>query len=159
MILILGSMPGSASLKAQQYYAHPRNLFWRILGDLIGAGLDVPYEARLAILRQRGIALWDVLNSCFREGSLDSDIEEASIVVNDFRTFYRAHSKIEHVFFNGAKAEMVYRKHVLPLLGKASERLAYWRLPSTSPAHAALSYEQKLTAWRVIVEGQTRSPD
>jgi TDG/mug DNA glycosylase family protein len=151
-ILILGSMPGEASLKARQYYAHPRNLFWRILGDLIGASAQLPYESRLQVLNSNGIALWDVLNSCIREGSLDSDIDDSSITPNDFASFYRAHPRISHVFFNGSKAEEIYRKRVLSSLGDEFNALQYKRLPSTSPAHASLSYEQKLSVWKAMVQ-------
>ena len=148
-VLILGSMPGKLSLQAQQYYAHPRNAFWPILGDLVGAGPDLPYAARLQVLKANGIALWDVLQSCCREGSLDSAIDDTSIIANDFVWFHQIHPNITHVFFNGAKAEACYRKHVLPGLDAAA-RLHYQRLPSTSPAHAALSQMQKLKAWEII---------
>lgn len=148
-VLILGSMPGKLSLQAQQYYAHPRNAFWPILGELVGAGPDLPYAARLLALKRHGIALWDVLKSCTREGSLDSAIEDTSVITNDFATFHQTHPNITHVFFNGAKAEACYRKHVLPSLDVAA-RLRYLRLPSTSPAHAALSQVQKLKAWEII---------
>ena len=149
-VLILGSMPGTASLQAQQYYAHPRNVFWRILGELVGAGAELPYAARMQVLTASGIALWDVLQSCARQGSLDADIEDASIVVNDFRAFHLSHPHIRYVFFNGAKAEDYYRKHVLPTLGSQFGALQFQRLPSTSPAHASLSYAQKLKAWEAI---------
>ena len=115
-ILILGSMPGKASLAAGQYYAHAQNLFWHILGEVTGAGPASPYAARARALKSRGIALWDVLASCAREGSLDSAIDDASISANDFVSFYRAHPRIAQVFFNGAKAEACYRRHVLPVL-------------------------------------------
>lgn len=149
-VLILGSMPGQASLQAQQYYAHPRNIFWRIMGDLIGADINLPYAARVRILTANRIALWDVLKFCTREGSLDADIKTASVVVNDFHTFHRRHPYIGHVFFNGAKAEDLYRKHVFPTLGSQFGGLRFQRLPSTSPAHAALSYEQKLKLWQAV---------
>lgn len=149
-VLILGSMPGKLSLQAQQYYAHPRNAFWPILGELVGARADLPYQARMQVLKANGIALWDVLKSCTREGSLDSDIDDASIITNDFVSFHRAHPDIAYIFFNGAKAEACYRKHVLPGLDSPLTPLQYQRLPSTSPAHASLSRTQKLKAWEIV---------
>ena len=146
-ILILGSMPGKASLAAGQYYAHPQNLFWRILGEITGAVPSLPYAARARALKLHGIALWDVLESCAREGSLDSAIDDASISANDFASFYRAHPRIAHVFFNGAKAEACYRKHVLPSLADAPAPPGYRRLPSTSPANASMSRAYKQRVW------------
>jgi len=148
-VLILGSMPGVESLRAGQYYAHPRNTFWPIMGDLMGAGPSLDYLARVAILKSTGIALWDVLASCVRKGSLDSAIAEDSIAANDFKAFFLAHPEIERVFFSGAMAEKCFHKHV-PLLPE-TRSLQFHRLPSTSPAHASLSYQQKLAAWRVVV--------
>src|SRR3954462_2146542 len=87
-VLVLGSMPGTASLRASQYYAYQHNAFWPIMGGLFGAGPEIPYAKRIAILRRAGLAVWDVLASCAREGSLDADIDEGSIVLNDFRTFF-----------------------------------------------------------------------
>jgi double-stranded uracil-DNA glycosylase len=149
-VLILGSMPGGASLAAGRYYAHPQNLFWRIMGDLLGADPGLSYARRIRLLKSRGIALWDVLESCVREGSLDSSIEEATIVVNDFVSFYRAHPRIERVFFNGAKADAAYRRYVLGPSATQIPVLRYLRLPSTSPAHAALSFAQKRKAWSAV---------
>src|SRR5471030_2105559 len=106
-------MPGGASLAAGQYYAHPQNLFWRIMCDLLKANIGLPYQSRLLLLKSNRIALWDVLKFCEREGSLDSAIDDKSIVVNDFASFFRTHRHVTHVFFNGAKAESSYRKHVL----------------------------------------------
>lgn len=147
-ILILGSMPGKESLRMRQYYAHPRNLFWPILGELAGAAPDLPYDRRIGALKRSRIALWDVLKSCAREGSLDSRIDNDSRIANDFRSFFLRHPGITHVFFNGAKAEACYRTCVLS--DHDFRQLQYQRLPSTSPAHAGMSRERKLAAWRVI---------
>ena len=143
-------MPGAASLAAGQYYAHPRNHFWPIMRRLLGAGPELPYAKRVRRLKSSGIALWDVLESCVRPGSLDADIEEGSIAVNDFAGFFDAHPRIGAVFFNGAKAESAYRRHVLKGLPAAAGALPALRLPSTSPAHAALSFDRKLSVWQVL---------
>ena len=148
-VLILGRMPGKVSLAAKQYYAHPRNFFWTIMGELVGAYPELPYEDRLKILRSCGIALWDVLGSCVRKSSLDAHIEMDSAVPGDFKSFFRQHPKITQVFFNGAKAEQCFVKYVLPALKSTS--LKYQRLPSTSPANAGISYEQKLLAWKSVM--------
>jgi len=149
-VLILGSMPGKASLAAGEYYAHPRNVFWTIMGELVGAHPGLPYQDRLKILRCSGIALWDVLGSCVRPGSLDSRIEADSAAPNDFKSFFLGHPNITRVFFNGAKAEQCFLKYVRPSLESAS--LQYQRLPSTSPANAGISYGQKLLAWRSVMQ-------
>lgn len=148
-ILILGSMPGQASLAAARYYEHERNAFWRIMGDLFGAGRSLPYEARLACLQAAGIALWDVIGSCERYGSLDADIVAGSVQANDFAGFFAAHPRIERIYFNGTAAETTFRRHVLPDFGDGLP--PQHRLPSTSPAHAARSYAEKLAAWSVLV--------
>ena len=143
-------MPGRDSLAAGQYYAHPRNLFWAIMAALIGFEPQTPYRDRLKALRGTQIALWDVMHSCRRAGSLDASIEPDSVQPNDFATFFRTHNRIGSVFFNGSTAEAAYLRHVLPSVDSLD--LRYTRLPSTSPAHAALSYRQKLAAWRAIVK-------
>ena len=152
--LILGSMPGVASLRAGQYYAHPRNLFWRILGELAGFDPGLPYADRIEALAASGIALWDVLKSCTRAGSLDAAIDKNSIVPNDFATFFARHPRVRRIYFNGTTAEQCYRRRVLPSL--PADPRVYERLPSTSPAHAALSFEEKLAAWRVVTNGAAR---
>lgn len=153
-VLILGSMPGKESLRAGQYYAHPRNAFWPIMGDLLGAPPALPYAARTRQLKSAGIALWDVLASCTRHSSMDADIDKDSICPNDFATFFLKHPHITHVFFNGGIAENFFHKHVLALLGPETRNrpLHYRRLPSTSPANASMKYEQKLEAWKVILQ-------
>jgi TDG/mug DNA glycosylase family protein len=150
IVLILGSMPGKASLAAGEYYAHPRNLFWPIMGELVGAHPGLPYEGRLRMLKSSGIALWDVLASCIRNSSLDSHIEEASVIPNDFKSFFLGHPNIACVFFNGVKAEQCFRKHVQPSL--ESQPLQYRRLPSTSPANAGTPYSKKLEAWQAVMQ-------
>lgn len=144
-------MPGRASLEAGQYYAHPRNLFWRIMSDVCGGRPALLYQARLRMLKAGGIALWDVLDSCVRPGSADSDIERSSMRANDFAPFFRRHQGIRLVLFNGAKAEECYWRRVLPFLSPACAGLKYRRLPSTSPAHAALLYTEKLAAWKAAI--------
>ena len=149
-ILILGSIPGRESLKAERYYAHPRNQFWAIMRTLLGFAPDTPYADRLLELQRQGIALWDVMHSCQRAGSLDASIEPDSIQANDFVTFFQDHAPIRRVFFNGATAQATYNKHVLPRLPALP--LRYLRLPSTSPAHASLSFALKLDAWKHILD-------
>ncbi|MDH4396143.1 MAG: DNA-deoxyinosine glycosylase [Limnobacter sp.] len=144
-VLILGSMPGVESLRAAQYYAHPRNAFWPIMGELAGAKPHIPYAERTRILLEAGIAVWDVLQSCVRPGSLDSDIESSIVVPNNFTAFFASHPHIRAVFFNGAKAEECFRKQVLPTLENFS--IPCKRLPSTSPAHASLRFAEKLQVW------------
>jgi hypoxanthine-DNA glycosylase len=155
-VLVLGSLPGKASLDAQEYYANPQNAFWRIIGDLLGGGPDLPYAQRLARLRAAGVALWDVIAAGERPGSLDADIVKSSVRVNDFSAFFAIHRQIDRVFFNGGAAEAVFRRHVLPGLQGVAVQLI--RLPSTSPAHAARSYAEKLAAWSAIVLPITQQP-
>lgn len=147
-ILILGSMPGALSLQEQQYYAQPRNAFWQIMGQLFGAGREEPYEARLTILKDQRIALWDVLASCYRPGSLDADIRTGDAVANDFGAFYSAHPDIVQVFFNGVTANRFYERLVVPVLAGRTNELRYERLPSSSPANAAMRLAEKVRVWR-----------
>jgi hypoxanthine-DNA glycosylase len=149
--LILGSMPGQASLAARRYYAHPRNAFWPILCDLLELERDAPYPARVRALMRARIALWDVLASCERPGSLDARIRRDTLVPNDFAAFFRAHRRIRRIFFNGGTAERLFRRHVLPDLTAFGAELV--RLPSTSPAWAGLPLAAKRDAWRVLVSG------
>lgn len=149
--LILGSMPGKASLAAQQYYAHPRNTFWPLLTQLLGLPASFSYAERCEALVQHRIAVWDVLHTCTRASSLDSDIDPASIVPNDFAAFFTNHPGIHTVFFNGGAAATIYRRHVLPTLPESCAALPRIQLPSTSPAHAALDFRRKLALWAPLV--------
>jgi hypoxanthine-DNA glycosylase len=148
-VLILGSIPGRESLRAQHYYAHPRNQFWKIMAALLGFAPDAPYADRLLALQSGGVALWDVMRSCQRVGSLDASIQADTVEANDFAAFFRAHPAVQSVFFNGATARASFAKHVLPTVQALP--LRYTQLPSTSPAHAALSFAQKLEAWNVAL--------
>lgn len=152
-ILILGSIPGRESLRQQQYYAHPRNAFWRIICEIFGAAPDLAYAERLQLLKDNGIALWDVIGNCRRKTSLDSDIEPASIAVNDFVRFLADHPRIASVCFNGGTAETTFRRQILPSLDLETHPLLFHRLPSTSPANAGCSYPEKLAAWRARLIG------
>lgn len=152
-VLILGSMPGVASLTAGQYYAHPRNAFWPIMGELFGAGPALTYDQRCRRLRGVGVAVWDVLSECRRPGSLDASIDPASEAVNDFETFFARYPGIQRIYFNGQKAETTFRRAVRSgqLSGSAAQ-IPGVRLPSTSPAHAGRGFQEKLRLWRVILD-------
>lgn len=149
-VLVLGSMPGVLSLQANQYYAHPRNAFWRIMSSIYGFSADAPYETRVESLKASGVALWDVLQACVRVGSLDSAIEAGSRVPNDFPAFFEQHPGIKLVGFNGGEAEKSFRRYALPHLSASD--ITFVRLPSTSPAHA-VSFERKVAAWRLALAG------
>jgi hypoxanthine-DNA glycosylase len=151
-ILVVGSMPGAASLAAGEYYAHPQNQFWRIVGEICGAGRELPYPLRLQRLTAGGIALWDVLESCVRAGSLDSAIEHHSAVANDIPGLLRIAPQIRRICCNGATAHHALRRY----FGAALDALGITvlRLPSTSPAHASWSYARKLAAWRAALQPQ-----
>ena len=147
-VVILGSMPGEASLAANQYYAHPQNQFWGIMGELFGATRDLPYAKRLAVLARSGVIMWETLQSCVRVGSLDTAIQDE--IPNDFQTFLREYPRVTHLFFNGAKAEHSFKKHVLPALGEHG--LILRKLPSTSPAHAGMTLARKLEQWQAVAD-------
>src|SRR6478735_2982711 len=136
-ILILGSLPGRVSLQMQQYYAQPQNSFWRIMGALFDAGSDLAYTERTQRLCESGVALWDVCHAAVRPGSLDSAIDLASVVPNDFASFFAAHPSIRRICLNGGTAARLYAKLVEPRSAVPFARVPTVRLPSTSPAHAA----------------------
>ena len=156
-VLVLGSMPSSASLAKHQYYAHPRNVFWPIMSSMFGIR-SLGYEERAREVTARGIAIWDVLSDCIRPGSLDSAIDERTAAANDFKVFFAQNPLIHQVFFNGAKAESMYVRRVLPKLDPASAAIPRERLPSTSPANAGMSFEEKLSAWRIALEDALKRP-
>jgi len=143
-VLLLGTMPGDRSLSLRQYYGHAGNHFWKLIYTLFDQPLEPDYEARKLFLLQHHIALWDVLESCTCEGSLDSNIKNE--VVNDFASFYERHPNITHVFFDSRKAEEFYLKYV-----KKSADKIYHLLPSPSRANASKSFEQKLEAWKELL--------
>jgi hypoxanthine-DNA glycosylase len=144
-VLILGNMPSVMSLGAQEYYANPRNAFWRITGEIFGFDASQPYDTRTAALTAHGIAVWDVLRSCRRVGSLDSAVEPDSMVANGFDQLFERHPDITRVFFNGAAAEKNFTRLV-----RVAPDLRYRRLPSTSPAQT-MRYADKLAAWREAI--------
>lgn len=149
-VLILGTMPSVASLQKQQYYGHPNNAFWPIMCVLFDIEPGLAYEQRKVHLLEQRVAVWDVLQSCHREGSLDAKIQAETIKTNDFVRFFTEYKNIRRVFFNGKTAEKLYRQRVLPSLIAAFAYLDYQCLPSTSPAFASLNREQKLEAWKTI---------
>ncbi len=151
-VLILGSFPGKESLQKQEYYAHPRNAFWFIIRTLFGLDDSLSYLERAQALKSNRVALWDVLLSCHRVGSLDSGIDDTTIHVNDFGLFFREYKEIDWIFFNGLKAEKEYQRRVVPSVGSLRNTLQYCRLPSTSPAMAMLTRDQKLAQWATILE-------
>ena len=148
-VLILGSLPGRPSLVAGEYYANPRNAFWRIMGALCGFDPEAPYAQRLDALGAAHVALWDVLARGARASSLDADIVAASVVPNAFGPFLARHARIERIVFNGAAAGRLFARHVRPALGGRVP--AAVRAPSTSPAHAAMALPDKLAAWRAAL--------
>jgi len=146
-LLILGSMPGQASLEADEYYAFARNAFWKIMGELFGAHPELDYATRLEKLVGCQIALWDVIGRCHRPGSLDSSITADGMITNDFEDFFARRPHITHVCFNGQTAARLFAQKVQPLLKR---KFVYHTVPSTSPAHASRSYAAKLEAWSII---------
>lgn len=150
-LLLLGSLPGARSLAAQEYYAHERNAFWPLMGQLFGFEPEAPYAERLRRLAENRVALWDVCESAHRPGSLDHRIDLNTVRPNDFAAFFEAHPHIERICFNGATAERMYRRLSLPGLNPRAATSRTICLPSSSPAHAALSFERKLEIWRAAL--------
>ena len=146
-ILILGSMPGQKSLAANQYYAHQQNAFWRIMQELVAA--EGSYEQRCQALTGSGIALWDVLQSSSRPGSMDADIRLEDSKANDFHAFFSEHGGIVRIGFNGQTAARLFQRLIQPQLG--DRILDTKTLPSTSPAYASMPFAEKLARWRDFI--------
>ncbi len=146
-VLILGTLPSVKSLERCEYYAHPRNSFWWIMGELVGASPDLPYADRLRKLKESSIALWDVCRAADRAGSSDADIRMESIEPNDFRRFFVEHPQIELICFNGQPAAKLFRAKAMPMLA-GTRPIPQRVLVSTSPANARLTREEKLLCWR-----------
>ncbi|WP_257387322.1 DNA-deoxyinosine glycosylase [Tahibacter caeni] len=150
-VLILGSMPGARSLAAGQYYAHPQNQFWPTMQAVFGVGADLPYEQRVARLLASGVGLWDVLRGCERRGSLDSAITVETEVPNAIPELLAQRHDIAVIAFNGAKAAQAFRRHVAAQIApQRLDRLNLHALPSTSPAHASMSRDEKLRRWSIL---------
>ena len=146
-ILILGSMPGIKSLEEQQYYAHPQNRFWKVMGNICNEPKlsELDYETKLKTLLNNNIALWDTIKSCKREGSLDSDIQNEK--PNDIRKLLKTYPNIETICLSGNKSYSAFKKY-FPVL---FEKYACHRMPSTSPANARYSLNILIKEWFKII--------
>ena len=143
-MLILGSFPSTASLAAQQYYAHPQNQFWRVLGAVIDQPLkELDYADRIAAVQAAGIAIWDVFGSCERAGSLDTAIRDA--IPNDFAALRKSAPALRRICFNGRMAA----RRIREVEAMGFEAVV---LPSTSPAYAGMTFEEKLVRWRAALQ-------
>lgn len=147
-VLVLGSMPGKTSLKENQYYAHKRNLFWKFLYKITGKDFDYNYKNRLRLLLSMKVALWDVLKACERKSSLDSDIVIDSEQVNDIPGLLEKYGNISKICFNGQKAYTSFKRHILTQDPIIQEKYELVILPSTSPANASISFENKFQNWK-----------
>ena len=149
-VLILGTLPSQQSLKKQQYYGHPQNAFWRVMGELFDAGPQLPYEERTRRLPAHGIAVWDVLASGTRPGSMDAAIDENTARPNDFAGLHARHPELEMVCFNGQAAARLFRRLVPAKVRKSFDAVSFVTMPSTSPAYAAMSFADKLQQWAIV---------
>ncbi|MCK5262118.1 MAG: DNA-deoxyinosine glycosylase [Gammaproteobacteria bacterium] len=150
-ILILGSMPGKISLEKNQYYAHPRNLFWHIMYLFFGIDPEDQYEHRIKSLNAHKIALWDVIRQCEREGSLDASINTETEEASDIVGFLSSHRGITRICFNGQKAYSTFKKNILNIHKSIAEEYELIILPSTSPANASIPKEVKITQWKMAM--------
>lgn len=151
-------MPGVASLAASAYYAHPRNGFWSIAAEYLAtehglATLPDDFDERYALLLQAKCGLWDVLAEAQRKGSLDTNIHTDSVQINDFISIFDEFSRISHIALNGQAASKWFHRLVWPTLSATQQqRLHCHTLPSTSPAHAAMSLPQKSQQWQAVFQ-------
>jgi hypoxanthine-DNA glycosylase len=150
-VLILGSLPSQLSLQKQEYYGNPQNAFWRVMGELFDAGPDISYEDRAESLRRCGIAVWDVLRSSARPGSMDAAIDLTTATPNDFRTFFENHPMLELLCFNGKKAAELFRRLVVPQEISSIDNIEFRTLPSTSPAYASMKLDEKVRLWSAVL--------
>jgi double-stranded uracil-DNA glycosylase len=155
--LILGTAPSVRSLEAGEYYAHPRNAFWRIMEALFEQLPGLDYTARTSLLIREKVALWDVLKSTERPGSLDSSIVADTVAVNDFAVFFAEHPGVRAVFFNGGTACSLWNRQVAGKLTLAGD-VSLVTLPSTSPANARLTLDDKIEAWRILTTELSKEP-
>lgn len=139
-------MPGVASLRKQQYYGYKQNHFWKLVYSLFNLSPEQDYASKIAFLRKKRIALWDVLKCCEREGSLDSNIRNPE--TNDFEWLFKTYPGIHHIYFNGATAESYFKKKIIPYLDSFPSKMS--RLPSSSPANT-MPFDKKLEEWKVIL--------
>ncbi len=149
-VLVLGTLPSVASLAHRQYYAHPRNAFWPIMAELLGFDASLAYAQRVAQLRRHGIALWDVCHSAQRNGSLDGAIRTQGLVANNIAGLLALQPSIRSVFLNGVSAAALFRRWVAPTLAPELASLPRWTLPSTSPANATMTMQQKSREWSKV---------
>ncbi len=150
-VLVLGSMPGVASLQQQRYYAHPRNRFWPLMADICGFSVDLPYAARLQALNAAGIGLWDVIGRCERRGSLDADIVRGTEVANALPELIATLPELTLIGCNGGASMQAFQRWVLPRLEASPPVIA---LPSTSPANAAWSLPRLRKAWQPVADAR-----
>jgi len=156
-VLVLGSVPSVRSLELRQSYAHAHNLFWPFMGELYGAGFDLPYPERIARLNASGVGLWDVLEYCERSGSLDSSIVPASEVPNDIPRLLAEHPSIGAIALNGGKAQQVFARRIAAAIPAVrSAGLAVLALPSTSPANASIPRALKFERWGELLKWAPR---
>ena len=148
-VLILGSMPGKRSLEQNQYYAHPRNLFWPLMGELYGVGHDLAYDDRIRVLQQRHVGIWDVLAECDRPGSLDSSINADTEIPNDIAGLLTRYPGIDVIALNGGKAQQGFKRYIERTLDAATrQRLRVLSMPSTSAANAGIPLAIKRAQWQ-----------